>query len=97
MATYRAPLRDFRFLLHEFLQLQRYDNLPGFADASADVVDAVLQEGAKLMEEVMQPLNKVGDLEGCTLKHGVVATPKGFKEAYRQYCEGGWNGLTANP
>jgi alkylation response protein AidB-like acyl-CoA dehydrogenase len=97
MATYRAPLRDFRFLLHEFLRLERYDNLPGFADASADVIDAVLEEGAKLMEEVIQPLNKVGDLEGCRLKDGVVTTPRGFKEAYKQFCDGGWNGLTADP
>src|SRR5437868_2738632 len=96
MPTYKAPLEDVSFLLNDVFQIDRYDNLPGFTDASADVREAILGEAAKLSEEVLQPLNRVGDLEGCT-RHddGSVTTPKGFKEAFRQVAEGGWLGLSA--
>src|SRR5216684_718143 len=96
MPTYKAPLEDVSFLLNDVFQIDRYDNLPGFSDASADVREAILNEAAKLSEEVLQPLNRVGDLEGCT-RHddGRVTTPKGFKEAYKQVAEGGWLGLSA--
>src|SRR5713101_3597220 len=96
MPTYKAPLEDVSFLLNDVFQIDRYDNLPGFSDASADVREAVLNEAAKLSEQVLQPLNRVGDLEGC-IRHddGSVTTPKGFKEAYRQVAEGGWLGLSA--
>ena len=89
MPIYKAPVEDVTFLLNDVFQIERYDNLPGFADASADVLEAILGEGAKLSEEVLQPLNQVGDLEGCT-RHadGSVTTPKGFKEAYKQYRRG---------
>ena len=88
MPTYKAPLEDVHFLLNDVFQIDRYDNLPGFSDASADVREAILAEAAKLSEEVLQPLNRVGDLEGCT-RHddGSVTTPKGFKEAFRQVAE----------
>jgi len=97
-ATYQAPVQDFKFLLHEFIDLQRYSNLPGFADATPDLVDAILEEGAKFFENELAPLNAVGDLEGCT-RHddGSVTTPTGFKEAYKSYIEAGWSGLTADP
>ena len=96
MPIYKAPLEDVSFLLNDVFQIDRYDNLPGFSDASADVREAILGEAAKLSEEVLQPLNRVGDLEGCT-RHddGSVTTPKGFKEAFKQVAEGGWLGLSA--
>ncbi|MGY4304295.1 acyl-CoA dehydrogenase [Bradyrhizobium sp. USDA 4369] len=96
MPIYKAPVEDVTFLLNDVFQIDRYDNLPGFSDASADVREAIIGEAAKLAEEVLQPLNRVGDLEGCK-RHddGSVTTPKGFKEAYKQVAEGGWLGLSA--
>lgn len=96
MPSYKAPLEDVGFLLNDVFQFDRYNNLPGFADASADVREAILGEAAKLSENVLQPLNCVGDLEGCKRNDdGSVTTPKGFKEAYKQVAEGGWLGLSA--
>jgi alkylation response protein AidB-like acyl-CoA dehydrogenase len=96
MPIYKAPLEDVGFLLNDVFQFDRYNNLPGFSDASADLRDAILSEAARLSEEVLQPLNRVGDKEGCT-RHddGSVTTPTGFKEAYKQVTEGGWLGLSA--
>ncbi|MGJ5176043.1 acyl-CoA dehydrogenase C-terminal domain-containing protein [Bradyrhizobium oligotrophicum] len=96
MPIYKAPVEDVTFLLNDVFQIDRYDNLPGFSDASADVREAIISEAAKLAEEVLQPLNRVGDLEGCK-RHddSSVTTPKGFKEAYKQLTEGGWLGLSA--
>jgi alkylation response protein AidB-like acyl-CoA dehydrogenase len=95
MPSYKAPLEDVSFLLNDVFQIDRYNNLPGFSDASPDVREAILAEAAKLTEEVLQPLNRVGDLEGCT-RHddGRVTTPQGFKAAYKQLGEGGWLGLS---
>jgi alkylation response protein AidB-like acyl-CoA dehydrogenase len=96
MPIYQSPVRNTLYLLNDVLGYERHADLPGFADASADVVEAVLAEGAKLAENVMLPLNRVGDTEGCTRhEDGSVTTPKGFSEAYRQYREGGWMGLAA--
>jgi len=96
MPTYKAPLEDVSFLLNDVFQIDRYDNLPGFTDASTDVREAILGEAAKLSEEVLQPLNRIGDLEGC-VRHddGSVTTPKGFRQAFKQVAEGGWLGLSA--
>ncbi|NWG72132.1 MAG: acyl-CoA dehydrogenase C-terminal domain-containing protein [Parvularculaceae bacterium] len=98
MTHYAAPVRDMQFLLHEVLQISRFSNLPGFADASVDVIDAILEEGAKLAGEVLHPINHSGDREGCR-RHpdGSVTTPKGFREAYAAYRQGGWQGLGADP
>jgi hypothetical protein len=95
MPSYKAPLEDVSFLLNDVFQIDRYNNLPGFSDATADVREAILAEAAKLSEQVLQPLNRVGDLEGCT-RHddGRVTTPKGFKDAFKQLTEGGWLGLS---
>ncbi len=95
MPTYKAPVDDALFLLNDVFHLDRYGNLPGFADASPDVVEAVLREAAKFSEEVLTPLNRVGDEEGCTRhEDGSVTTPTGFKDAYKQVAEGGWIGIS---
>ncbi len=96
MPSYRAPVDDVMFLLNDVFHIDRYGNLPGFADLSPETLQAILGEGAKLCEEALQPLNRVGDTEGCT-RHpdGSVTTPTGFKDAYKAYCEGGWLGLSA--
>jgi alkylation response protein AidB-like acyl-CoA dehydrogenase len=86
------------FLLNEVFHLDHYGNLPGFSDASPDVVEAVLREAAKFSEEVLTPLNRVGDKEGCKRAgDGSVSTPTGFKDAYKQIVEGGWIGISVPP
>jgi alkylation response protein AidB-like acyl-CoA dehydrogenase len=96
MPSYKAPVDDVLFLLKDVFHIERYDNLPRFADANIETLAAILGEGAKFCEEVLQPLNRVGDKEGCKRNaDGSVTTPKGFKEAYRQMAEGGWIGLSA--
>ncbi len=98
MTVYTAPLREMRFVLHDVLgAADTLTALPGFADSTADLMDAILAECAKLCEGVLFPLNQTADQEGCTFKDGKVTTPKGLKEAYAQYAEGGWCGLTADP
>ncbi len=96
MPSYKAPVEDVHFLLNDVFQFDNYNNLRGFSDATADVREAIIGEAAKLAEEVLQPLNRVGDLEGCT-RHddGRVTTPTGFKDAFRQLADGGWLGLVA--
>ncbi|HWC92337.1 MAG TPA: acyl-CoA dehydrogenase family protein, partial [Pseudolabrys sp.] len=96
MPTYKAPVDDALFLLNDVFHLDRYGNLPGFAEASPDTVEAVLREAAKFSEAVLTPLNRVGDKEGCE-RHpdGSVSTPAGFKDAFKQLVEGGWIGISA--
>jgi acyl-CoA dehydrogenase len=96
MPSYKAPVEDTLFLLRDVLGYERHGNLPGFSDAPLDVVEAVLGEAGKLAEEVFQPLNRVGDLEGCKRhEDGQVTTPRGFKAAYDAFGQGGWIGLSA--
>jgi acyl-CoA dehydrogenase len=95
MPTYKAPVEDVAFLLNDVFGFDRHNNLPGFSDAAADVREAIVSEAAKFSEEVLQPLNRTGDLEGCKrTDDGRVTTPKGFKEAFRSLGDGGWLGLT---
>ncbi len=95
MPVYKAPLRDTRFLLNEVFDFpEHYRNLVNGAEATPDMVDAILGECAKLCEEVIAPLYHSGDEEGCHLENGEVRTPKGYKEAYEAYVAGGWQGLS---
>lgn len=95
MPTYKAPVTDSLFILNEVLDIAQYEHLPAFAAATPDMVEAVLCEGGRFCSEVLAPLNRVGDLEGCT-RHadGSVTTPTGFKAAFDQYVEAGWPALT---
>ncbi|MFT4583779.1 MAG: alkylation response protein AidB-like acyl-CoA dehydrogenase [Gammaproteobacteria bacterium] len=98
MPSYKAPIRDTQFILNEVLDISQYASLRGFADATPDLVSAILEEGAKFVEEITQPLNLSGDEHGC-VRHadGSVTTPSGFKAAYDQLVEAGWGGLAADP
>lgn len=97
MATYKAPLRDMRFVLFELMGGDNLPSLPGLQDFSRDLIDPVLEEAAKICEEVLHPLNRSGDEEGCTFENGVVRTPKGFQEAYNLFRDGGWTSLACDP
>ena len=92
MPEYKAPIRDIQFALYEVLNAQQHYQDLGAEDASRDMVDAIVGEGAKFAEEVLAPLNRIGD-EGCKFDNGIVTTPAGFKEAYQQYVAGGWPSL----
>jgi alkylation response protein AidB-like acyl-CoA dehydrogenase len=97
MATYKAPIRDMQFVLHELLDAERhFAELPGGEEASADLIDAILEEGAKLCENVVFPTNRIGDIEGCSLDNGTVRTPTGFKDAYEAITAGGWTSLACD-
>jgi len=97
MTVYKAPLRDYKFLLEEVFDVGEIARLPGYEEATAETFAAVLEEGAKLCEEVLFPLNLPGDAEGCQFENGVVRTPKGFKEAYDLFREGGWTAIAGDP
>ena len=95
MPSYTAPTRDFRFIINEMLELESYADLPGFENASTDMVTSIIDEAGKFTAEVLQPLNQIGDQEGCT-RHddGSVTTPTGFKDAFDQFREAGWGTLS---
>jgi acyl-CoA dehydrogenase len=95
MPTYQAPVDDALFLINDVFHIERYDNVPGFADASADVVGAILEEAGKFCSEVLTPLNRIGDKQGCKRHDDAsVTTPEGFKDAFKRLVEGGWIGLS---
>src|SRR5205807_173461 len=93
MSAYVAPLKDMRFVLNELSGLSEVAKLPGFEEASPDTVDAILEEASRFASEVLDPINLSGDQEGSKLSDGEVRTPRGFRDAYRKFCDGGWNAL----
>src|SRR6267142_549369 len=97
MSTYTAPLKDMRFVLNELAGLSEVARLPGCEEATPDTVDAILEEAARFASGVLDPLNRSGDEEGSKWSDGEVRTPKGFRDAYRQFAEGGWNALPFEP
>src|SRR5690606_16295839 len=97
MPHYIAPLRYMRFVLHELYNSADLAQLPGFEVMTADLIDPVLEEAGKFASEVLQPLNQRGDEEGCRYEDGQVYTPQGFKQAYGQFAEGGWTGISCDP
>ena len=100
MPSYTPPLRDMQFVMHELLKItDDFKQMPQYADIDADTINAVLEEGGKFAAEVTFPLNISGDTEGCKIDQAThaVTTPKGFKEAYAKYIEGGWAALGCDP
>jgi len=97
MTDYRAPVEDMRFVLNNVVGMPEIAGLPGYEEATEDLVDAVLDEAGKLAGEVIGPLNQSGDQQGSVLENGVVRTPEGFKDAYWKFVEGGWNSVPFEP
>jgi alkylation response protein AidB-like acyl-CoA dehydrogenase len=97
MHTYTAPVRDMRFVLHELHDSASLTHLAGLEEITPDLLNSILEEAAKFVGSVLLPLNASGDAEGCHYENGVVRTPKGFKEAYQAFTEGGWGALNADP
>ena len=95
MQVYEAPLRDMKFVLHELHQDDGFGGLEALSEFTPDLTDAILGEAARVAQEILLPLNRTGDIEGCRLENGVVRTPAGFKEAYAQFREGGWCSLAS--
>ncbi len=96
MPSYSAPVKDQLFVLHDVLNVHELD-IPGYDELDSDTTEAILGEAAKVAEQVLAPLNVIGDTEGCVLENGVVRTPKGFKDAFDQLREGGWTALDCDP
>lgn len=97
MPVYNAPLENMKFVLHDVLGVEKLSSLPGYEDATPDLIDSILEEAAKMCEEVLFPLNQSGDKEGCTWDNGNVRTPTGFKEAYDAFSQAGWCGAVSDP
>ena len=97
MGAYRAPLADIHFLLNDVFQADEvFAAMPETEEVTNDLVAAILEEAAKIAEQMLSPINQSGDQEACHFDNGIVTTPKGFKEAYEAYSEGGWSGLTGD-
>ena len=97
MTDYHAPVKDMRFVLDELCDLEGLNSLPSFAEVTPDLVDHILNESARFTGEVVAPLNHSGDRQASVLEGTEVRTPDGFKEAYAQFVEGGWNGTAFEP
>ncbi|AGH99113.1 acyl-CoA dehydrogenase C-terminal domain-containing protein [Micavibrio aeruginosavorus] len=97
MPVYTAPLDNIRFVLNDVLGVEKLSTLPGYEEATPDMIDQIIEGGAAICQDILFPLNQSGDKEGCTFENGVVRTPSGFKDAYRAFTEGGWTALAADP
>ena len=97
MPTYRAPLRDFQFLLHEWLNIGQYKDLPGFGEVTPEFTESIYSEAAKFATEVLLPINQTGDSVGSKFENGNVTVAPGFKDAYQQYAQAGWGSFTCDP
>ncbi len=98
MPDYKAPVRDIQFVVNEVLESEKvYQSLPGYEEATEDLMNAIIDEGARFAENVLAPLNRIGDEQGCQWNSECVTTPAGYKEAYRQYVDNGWPALSADP
>jgi len=97
MTAYQAPLTDMLFNMYEISGMSGIAQLPGCEGTTPDLVAAILEEAGKFSTEVLGPLNIIGDQQGSKLENGVVRTPDGFKDAYQQFVDGGWNGITFDP
>jgi len=95
MSDYRAPVKDMRFVMDELAGFRELSLIPGYEEATTDLADAILDEAARFTGEVLAPLNRVGDKEGCKLTPNGVTTPTGWKEAYKAFCQAGWNGISS--
>jgi len=96
MQVYKAPLKDYKFLIKDFLNSSLSEAVLKNSETEIDDLDMILEEAAKLCEEILLPLNQIGDSEGCDFNKGKVTTPKGFKDAYKSFVENGWQGITVN-
>jgi len=94
MFEYKAPMRDYKFVMQELLDCNGHYQTLGYEEASSDMVDAILSEAAKFTEQVIAPINQIGDQQGCHWENGTVTTPDGFQDAYKQYVDGGWPTLS---
>ncbi|MDR2837059.1 MAG: acyl-CoA dehydrogenase C-terminal domain-containing protein [Azonexus sp.] len=95
MSDYRAPTQEMRFVMEEIAQLGEIARLPGFEEATPDLVSAIVDEAGRFASEVLAPLNRVGDQQGCRLGANGVSTPDGWQEAYQKFCAAGWNGIAS--
>ena len=96
MPHYIAPTKDMQYVLNDVLDVKN-SSIPGYADLDADFLSAILDEAGKITSQVLAPLNAVGDQEGCHFENGVIRTPAGFKDAFKQVKEGGWTGIDCDP
>ena len=97
MNSYKAPLNDLSFIFNHLLDQEQLAQLPGLEDLGVDLYESILDEAGKFASNVLDPINASGDREGLNIQDGVVTTPKGFKEAYAQYTQAGWNNISLDP
>src|SRR4051794_6920072 len=97
MSIYNPPLKDMQFVLHELANVAELGALPGWEDVTPELIESVLAEAGKFAREVLDPLNRIGDVQGARLENNKVTAPQGYAEAYRKFVDAGWNSLTGDP